>query len=159
MRRLALIGFLVLAATVFTAARASADGLEICNKTGETIHVAVAVGGLDASTHVAKGWWNVPAGQCRVVVPAPLNADWNYFYYGFTESGKRWGGTWNYCVDPGHAFAYVDPYTPCERGDVRGFGQIPSKGDLDFTLNLVGTGDAAGGATQLPGFSVAPLPQ
>jgi uncharacterized membrane protein len=78
--------------------------LKLCNKTDQTVNVAIAIGekdAADASTEAlpvvtVEGWWKVAPGQCSQVSGVDAAGHWVYYH---AHAGSRaWEGTSRLCV-------------------------------------------------------------
>jgi uncharacterized membrane protein len=107
--------------------------LNVCNKTGETI--SVAIGYDDKDTWMAEGWWIVDPGGCVNVIAGDLN---NRYYYlrGESDTGV-WDGKHNFCVS-NKKFALADSQD-CASGSIerKGFFEVDTGNSADWTTNLL----------------------
>ena len=115
-------------------------GLHFCNRTGNTVYVAVGweydwdelAGGYDE--WAAEGWWTIAPGQC--VTPPPVagvlngqNAD--YYYYANDSHGHIWSGDEKFCANPTLPFS--------TSGGIGDRGCPDGTQDLDFQEINVGS--------------------
>lgn len=137
MRRLILISaFFVIGTLAFHPMPARA-GMHFCNKTTETVNVAMATDTY-FDYHV-WGWWQVPPDGCKTPIGGDLDTtgDTDYYYYGYDSSGGTWTGGTRFCIDPNYAFDFNDDQeSACATGTHRQFRSIATGNSSDFTVNL-----------------------
>ncbi|MEB3180283.1 MAG: DUF1036 domain-containing protein [Nostocaceae cyanobacterium] len=97
--------------------KASFADLRVCNRTGETVYVAIAYKmdqALDCcgqsrnsgyvckkycAPWVAEGWWNLSPGGCENVLDRDLRYNNVYYYFAHSEGNRSlWEGNSNFCV-------------------------------------------------------------
>ncbi len=140
MRRCILIpAFFVFGALIFHPVPARA-GMHFCNKTSNTVTVAMATltGDFFPDAHV-WGWWQIAPDSCKTPIGADLNTtgDLSYYYYARDTAGGTWTGDAKFCVDTVNAFDYNDKEDmDCTTGTNRSFKTISTHDETDFTVNL-----------------------
>jgi uncharacterized membrane protein len=137
MRREIFVFALVLGALFLHPAAAKA-GMHFCNKTSNTVNVAMATIDDVFDSHV-WGWWQITPGNCRTPIAADLDTtgSLSYYYYADDTAGGTWTGNTRFCIDPNYAFDYNDDQDAnCATGAHREFKSIDTNSDSDFTLNL-----------------------
>lgn len=138
MGRVLFVFALVLGALFLHPAAAKA-GMHFCNKTGQTVNVAVAtLEDIGFYAHV-WGWWQVEPGACKTPIGADLDTTGylDYYYYAYDTSGGTWTGDVRFCIDPNYAFDYNDDQdTNCATGTHKMFKSINTHANSDFTVNL-----------------------
>jgi uncharacterized membrane protein len=140
MRRLILISaFFVFGALVFHPASARA-GMHFCNKTSNTVNVAMATLDEIADAHV-WGWWQIEPSACKNPIGGALDTtgDIGYYYYAYDTAGGTWSDSSHYafCIDPNYAFDYDDSQDDnCPTGARRHFKIINTNDSSDFTVDL-----------------------
>ncbi len=120
-------------------AKASAINYTFCNRTSYAVSVAVGIrnGGL----WLTRGWWMVPAGECKVVIKGALTQPTYYVFarssFAHTGSIRTWGGTQTLCVGKGPFQATSDGSDQCGPGyDAQGFAKIDTEGKSAWTTTL-----------------------
>lgn len=110
-----------------------------CNRTSYAASIAVGIrnGGL----WLTRGWWTVPAGECKVVVKGPLTQSTYYVFarssFAHTGSVRTWGGTQTLCIGNGAFQATSDGSDECSAGyDPQGFAKIETDGKAAWTTTL-----------------------
>jgi uncharacterized membrane protein len=140
MRRSILISaFFVFATLVFHPALARA-GMHFCNKTSNTVNVAMATLDSVAYAHV-WGWWQVEPSACKTAIGVDLDTtgDTDYYYYAYDTAGGTWSDSSHYafCIDSNYAFDYNDSQdNDCASGTRRHFKIINTNSNSDFTVDL-----------------------
>lgn len=138
MRRWIIISaFFVFAAIVVHPAAARA-GMHFCNKTSNTVNVAMATIDDLFDSHV-WGWWQIEPDACKTPIGADLDSSGgtDYYYYAYDTSGGTWSGSTRFCIDPSAAFDFNDDQdSQCATGTHRDFKTIKTNDETDFTLNL-----------------------
>lgn len=86
-------------------------GWSVCNET--SMIVETATGRPSGSDVIVEGWMRVRPGECRVLLPAPLNPG-PHFLYGRSSRAYRggireWTGEYEYCVDAQGSFSVESP--------------------------------------------------
>lgn len=109
-------------------------GLEVCNKSGQTVYVAV--GYPDGDNWVAEGWWEIGAADCTTIITGDLSSRY-YYVRGEGEDDMVWEGDHYFCTT-NTKFTLVDD-TDCESGTVarKGFFQVDTGDSRDWTANLL----------------------
>jgi uncharacterized membrane protein len=84
-------------------------GLKVCNKTKETVDVAVAYVN-PAGGFISEGWFTFrPCEPCGQLVNSSDTSDpHNYFVYAKSRQGGGWTGRSSFCVRSGGAFKLRD---------------------------------------------------
>jgi uncharacterized membrane protein len=110
-----------------------------CNRTSYSLQIAVGIrnGGLLAT----RGWWGVPAGECRVVIKGELKAPTFYTFArsSFAHTGpiRTWGGTQTLCTGKGTFQATSDGSDQCGPGyEAQGFARVDTEGKSAWTTTL-----------------------
>jgi uncharacterized membrane protein len=119
--------------------------LEICNKTGRKITVAIAYqdkGRPGVSTShssvTAEGWWDFGSGECAKISDVDTAQNWVwYFAHG---GGREWGGNSRLCVRSdkftSRASFLMRDETCRPPAKAHGFGRIDTdKRNFVLTLN------------------------
>ena len=130
---LILVGALLSSLLVFTLP-ARAD-LRICNKTHNM--VSVALGYRAERGWQSEGWWQAPAGDCRVLYQGSL-ADRSYYYLYAVDDvgGGEWDGSVFMCTRD-ETFTIFGVEDCLARGYERtGFFEIDTQKRTDWTLQL-----------------------
>lgn len=132
--------------------KASFADLRVCNRTSETVTVAIAYKmdqALDCcgqsrnagyvckkycAPWVAEGWWNLSPGGCANVLDRYLRYSNVYYYFAHSEGNRsRWAGNTNFCVSRDR-FKYFQEGGSCS--DVEGFREFRTGNSRDYTLTL-----------------------
>lgn len=121
-----------------TATNATSD-YTFCNRTSYAASVAVGIrnGGLWAT----RGWWVIPAGECRVIIKGALTQP-QYFSFArssFAHTGpiRTWGGTQTLCTGKGTFQATSDGSDQCGPGyEAQGFAKVDTNGKAAWTTTL-----------------------
>lgn len=143
MRVRLLVATVMLFGALFLRPAPASAGLHICNKTANSIWMAVAVLTGDClftdCTATVRGWYRADPGNCATPIAGYLATDDETFYYiyAYDQNGTVWGGEAKYCVDPQYAFTYDDAQeTACASGVRKGFRSIKTGRYTDYTFNL-----------------------
>jgi uncharacterized membrane protein len=101
-------------------------GFKVCNKTKETVDVAVAYVN-PAGGFISEGWFTFrPCEPCGVVVSSSDTSDpHNYFFFAKSRQGGAWSGSSFFCTRPGSAFKFKDAQH-CVGGEKKGFKHVTS---------------------------------
>jgi len=114
----------------------------VCNRTGETVRVAIARGA--ANGYVSEGWWKIGACGCAVVLSGNVPVT-GAFLRGVSASGRVFAGESLMCVKRRGPFelAHAESERQCRGGDrsFENFG-LHSLNKPRFTTNLTGSGGA-----------------
>ncbi len=104
----------------------AAAGLQVCNKTKETVDVAVAYVN-PAGGFISEGWFTFkPCEPCgRVVNSSDTSDPHHYFVYAKSRQGGAWSGGSSFCVRSGSAFKFKDAQR-CVGGQKKGFIHLTS---------------------------------
>ncbi|WP_377374898.1 DUF1036 domain-containing protein [Ponticaulis profundi] len=93
----------------------TAEGWSVCNET--SMIVEAATGRPNQSTTIIEGWTRIRPGECRVVLPAPLQAEPYYLYARSSKAHRNgtrvWAGDYEFCVDTQGSFS-VESAPSCE---------------------------------------------
>jgi uncharacterized membrane protein len=119
--------------------RNSTTDYTFCNRTSYAASIAVGIrnGGL----WLTRGWWAVPAGECKIVVKGPL-AQASYYVFArssFAHTGpvRTWGGTQTLCIGNGAFQATRDGSDECGAGyDPQGLAKVETEGKAAWTTTL-----------------------
>lgn len=121
------------------AAKSATSDYTFCNRTSYATSVAVGIrnGGLWAT----RGWWVIPAGECRVIIKGALTQP---VYYSFARSSfahtgpiRTWGGTQTLCTGKGTFQATSDGSDQCGPGyESQGFAKVETNGKAAWTTTL-----------------------
>jgi uncharacterized membrane protein len=129
---------LVNIATLLLSAIPAAAELEICNKTGYPVDVAI--GYNERNRWVSKGWWNIAGGRCAVVVGGDLKDRYYYYYAEHRQVGGKWAGNYPFCVSR-NTFTIVDDKNCESRGyEKQGFKRIDTGNSKSWRRNLTDAG-------------------
>lgn len=121
------------------APRTSPNDYTFCNQTSYTL--LVAVGLQNGPMIFTRGWWPLPAGECKVVIKGPLNQN---SYYSFARSSfahagpiRTWGGTHELCTGRVNFQASGTEGSPCGPGYVsQGFAGVDTNGKAGWLTTL-----------------------
>ena len=120
-------------------AKGSTNDYTFCNRTSYAVSVAVGIrnGGL----WLTRGWWVVPAGECKVVIKGALTQPTYYVFarssFAHTGAIRTWGGSQTLCVGKGPFQATSDGSEQCGPGyDAQGFAKIETEGKSAWTTTL-----------------------
>lgn len=134
--RLGLFAAVGLLGIAFAGSPAKAD-FEICNKTKES--VSVAVGYRESGDWISEGWWNIEAGDCAIVYAKKLS-EVKYYVYGESDS-LIWQGDYTFCV-VNDEFTIVGDQDCKKRGyQPEGFMEVDVGDNTTFTFNLLDQGE------------------
>ena len=158
--RLGLPLFGALVAMLAFAAPARAD-LRVCNETSNL--VSVALGYRAERGWMSEGWWQTPAGECRVLYQGDLERRFYYIYAVDDVGGGAWDGQVFMCTRD-ETFTIFGVEDCLARGYERtGFFEIDTQSRSDWTLQLTETTDApavvgpdAGEDLEDPAFTIDP---
>ena len=110
-----------------------------CNRTSYAVSVAVGIrnGGLWAT----RGWWIIPAGECKVVIKGALSQPAYYSFarssFAHTGSIRTWGGSQTLCTGKGNFQATSDGSDQCGPGfEAQGFAKIETNSKSAWTTTL-----------------------
>jgi uncharacterized membrane protein len=112
----------------------------VCNRTSETVSVAIARGA--ANGYVSEGWWKIGACGCKTVLSGDVPVT-GAFLRGVSSSGRVFAGETLMCVRRGGPFtlANAESERHCRGGDrcfeTFGFHSLKKP---RFTTNLTGAG-------------------
>jgi len=112
--------------------------LHVCNRSTETISVAVAYPEPEqgGAQWVSRGWFVTKAGECSVVVGGPLK---NRYYYvrGDGTGGTTWAGGHRFCTTTDR-FRYVGD-KGCEASGFKTetFVEVDTADTTEFTFELM----------------------
>ena len=118
-------------------------GFSICNRTKETVDVAVVYISHQGQM-ISRGWFVFkPCERCNELVKSSATPDQNFSYYAKGDQGTEWRGGERYCVRFGDRFLFSGAQaTRCSgaRGGVmRGFRRATS-GSVNLTSNTSSCG-------------------
>jgi len=119
--------------------RGATTDYTFCNRTSYAASIAVGIrnGGL----WLTRGWWTVPAGECKVVVKGQLTQSTYYVFarssFAHTGPVRTWGGTQTLCIGNGPFQATSDGGEECAAGyDAQGFAKVETEGKAAWTTTL-----------------------
>jgi uncharacterized membrane protein len=131
--RLATTLALLIPGSALLAVPAHAD-LRVCNETPNL--VSVALGYRAERGWQSEGWWQTPAGDCRVLFQGDLQRRYYYIYAADDIGGGDWGGAVFMCTRD-ETFTIFGVEDCLARGYERtGFFEIDTEGKTDWTLQL-----------------------
>ncbi|GAB4335047.1 MAG: hypothetical protein OHK0047_24130 [Leptolyngbyaceae cyanobacterium] len=132
--------------------KASLADLRVCNRTSETVYVAIAYKmdqALDCcgqsrnagyvckkycAPWVAQGWWVLSPGGCTNALDRDLRYNNVYYYFAYSDGNRlRWEGNSNFCVSRDR-FKYFQEGGSCST--VEGFREFRTGNSRDYTLTL-----------------------
>lgn len=126
-------GLALVATAAFGSGVAHAD-LRLCNKTDNTVSIAVGYKAREGWT--SEGWWNIPEQSCNTLIPGPLGARYYYIYARDAAKGGDWGGKWPMCTRA-KEFTIRGTQDCVVRGYERtGFFEIDTGQQRSWTVNL-----------------------
>ena len=101
-------------------------GLKVCNKTQETVDVAVAYVN-PAGGFISEGWFTFrPCEPCGQLVNTSDTSDpHHYFVYAKSRQGGGWTGSSSFCVRSGSAFKFKNAQS-CVSGEKKSFVHVTS---------------------------------
>ncbi|KMW58161.1 hypothetical protein AIOL_003132 [Candidatus Rhodobacter oscarellae] len=137
-----------LAALLATALPAVA-GLTVCNETG--LRQSVALGYKGERDWSSKGWWNIPPGDCVLVVAGDLTKRY-YYYRAESATGDFRGQDFRFCTRAA-SFEIAGDTECAQRGfEAQRFREIDTgEAATSFTLTLVAKQEhARSGAAKTP---------
>jgi uncharacterized membrane protein len=119
--------------------KAATTDYTFCNRTSFAVNVAVGVrnGGL----WLTRGWWTVPAGECKIVIKGVLTQPTYYVFarsmFAHTGAIRTWGGTQTLCTGNGPFQATSDGSEDCSAGyEPQGFAKVETEGKSAWTTTL-----------------------
>ena len=127
---------LIAACSLAGTVRPAAAQLRICNKSAETVSIAISYRDqLPDGPVVSRGWYVVKPDECPVLVAGDLQ---NRYFYVRAEgsNGAVWDGDYAYCVMD-TAFRQNGKY--CADGERRGFFVIDTGDRTSWTQTLTGS--------------------
>lgn len=125
---------LIVAPILICAASTAQASLQICNDTDEEQSIAVGYEGDQGWK--SRGWWNIPAGECKVPIGGDLNRQY-YYLRAEKRAGPFEGAGYTFCTDR-KAFE-INGDSDCEgRGfETEDFIEIDiGRGTTNFTYRL-----------------------
>ena len=127
------------AAVLLSAQPASAE-LTLCNKSSETVSMALAY--REGGQFVSRGWWVAKPGECPTVVGGALGSRY-YYVRAEGSQGGRWEGDYAFCVT-GVRFSHNGENCSAGGLDRRSFFVIDTGLSSSWTHNLtLGPGKAS----------------
>ncbi len=117
----------------------SPNDYTFCNRTSYAVTIAVGI--KNGALLATRGWWIIPAGECKVVIKGPLTQS-TYFSFArssFAHTGpiRTWGGTNNLCTGKGNFQASGDGTNQCGPGYVaQGFAKVDTSGNAGWLTTL-----------------------
>ena len=138
--RAVLVMAVLILATISLPANA---GFTVCNKTKETVDVAVVYISHQGQM-ISRGWFVFkPCEPCSELVKSSATPDQSFSYYAKGSRGTEWKGGENYCVRFGDRFAFSGSQTmsctSAPRGVMRGFRRARSE-----SINLTSRASSCG---------------
>ena len=127
-----------------TAAPAEAN-LQICNRTEN--RVGVAIGYKDDQGWATEGWWNLPNGDCKVLLHGPLVARFYYVYALDYDTGEEWSGPAFMCTQEKEFTIRGINDCPDRGFDRTGFFEVDTGAEENWTIHLVETEQTGSGAS------------
>ena len=132
-----MIAILLVCAAVGPSPVSARGGFQVCNRTSNTVSLAIAYYSGDNDFFVSQGWWNLNPGGCATVFPNN-SYDSHRYYYAETK-GKA--TTWtsdngpDVCIDPQNRFmlAHADSMSQCPSPDIRQRFHFFGDNDLNLT--------------------------
>jgi uncharacterized membrane protein len=105
----------------------SQAGFKVCNKTKETVDVAVAYVN-PAGGFISEGWFTFrPCEPCGQLVNSGDTSDpHNYFFYAKSRQGSSWTGDSFFCTRSGSAFKFKNAQQCIGGGEKKGFKHVAS---------------------------------
>ena len=130
---------------LFFSAPARAD-LRICNETSNLL--SIALGYRAERGWMSEGWWQAPAGDCRILYQGDLERRFYYLFAVDDIGGGAWDGSVFMCTRD-ETFTIFGVEDCLARGYERtGFFEIDTQNRTDWTLQL--TENASGPAVVSP---------
>lgn len=127
------LAVLIVPGVLLLAVPARAD-LRVCNETPNL--VSVALGYRAERGWQSEGWWQTPAGECRILFQGDLQRRYYYIYAADDIGGGDWGGAVFMCTRD-ETFTIFGVEDCLARGYERtGFFEIDTQGRTDWTLQL-----------------------
>jgi|RhiMethySRZTD1v2_1073278.scaffolds.fasta_scaffold28778_3 uncharacterized membrane protein len=130
----------VVCGAVLLSARPASAQLRLCNKSSETVSMALAY--HEDGNFVSRGWFVAQPGECATVVSGALH---NRYYYVRAEgsSGGRWNGDHTFCVADVRFTHNGDGNCTAAGMDARTFFEIDTGLSSSWTQGLtMGGGDS-----------------
>ena len=122
------------ALALYLAALPALAGLTVCNHTSQS--TKVALGYFGGSAWSSRGWWIIKPGNCRQVLPEPLNARY-YYLYATDDSSGAWDGRSGFCVAAAGKFDIKGRADCANHGyDRKGFFRIDTGQATNYTQSL-----------------------
>lgn len=132
-RRQAAAIVLAACAALLVSAPARAD-LRLCNKTEETISVAIGYKASDGWR--SEGWWNIEGAKCGTLLSGALGSRYYYIYAVDSRNGGEWGGKGYMCTRR-KMFTISGIENCAARGYERtGFFEIDTAEQRNWTVHL-----------------------
>src|SRR5688572_13013092 len=119
---------------VLLSAEPAAAQLTMCNRSAET--VSVAVGYVDGGQSVSHGWYVTAAGECSTIVSGPLRSRF-YYVRGEGRTGTRWEGDYSLCATDAR-FSYRGDNCATDGLETRRFFVIDTGASTAWTHSLTG---------------------
>jgi uncharacterized membrane protein len=137
----------LISAGLFALIRPSTAAAEfaVCNSSSYSkVNVAWAATWTDSSGNPygeSQGWWVIAQNECKIVITTADVSAYTIYVYAFAEAkpiDQTWGGTYEYCLDPGNKFLYHGDHmtAPCSAGKAFGMRQINIGGDSTYAYFL-----------------------
>jgi uncharacterized membrane protein len=124
---------LVLAGWLVAASPAYAD-LRLCNKTDNTVSVAIGYKGDDGWR--TEGWWNIEGAKCGTLLNGALSSRFYYFYAVDARNGGAWSGKAFMCTRR-KMFTITGVEDCVARGYERtGFFEVDTGDQRNWTVHL-----------------------
>jgi len=118
---------------LFFSAPARAD-LRICNETSNLL--SIALGYRAERGWMSEGWWQAPAGDCRILYQGDLERRFYYLFAVDDIGGGAWDGSVFMCTRD-ETFTIFGVEDCLARGYERtGFFEIDTQNKADWTLQL-----------------------
>lgn len=116
---------------------AALAGLEFCNQSNTTVHLAL--GYHENEEWISQGWWQIEPGRCATPITGDLKQRYYYYFADATDPDYSFDDddtNYEFCVE-------ADPFTihGDETCEARGyftedFNELDTGDSLDFTLTL-----------------------
>ncbi|WP_291728656.1 DUF1036 domain-containing protein [Leisingera sp. F5] len=125
---------ILFAAGLGLAASPAFSGLEVCNKAGQSL--SLAIGYSSDGDWISEGWWNIPAGACKTPVGGDLKK--RYYYYRANASGEAFAsGDYTFCTSPEPFTIHGDTRCGPRGYETQGFRKLDTgETATHFTLTL-----------------------
>lgn len=115
----------------------AAAKLEFCNRTNETVRVAIGYKGHAEWT--SEGWWSLPAGECKTVKSDDLSGHYYYRAVGETLGWEK--DRYFFCTGPSPFTIVGDEGCKARGFEREAFNALPREPDVTtFTMSLSGGG-------------------